>query len=214
MEHAGRFERVGKEVGNDVGVGPADLVGVFELVDHAFPFLFAVFGDNDLFAVVAAEVHAHAGGIGFGMELRADHGVGKADGHDRSFEGDMGSFFFDGQDAAAHVGDPLVVGLDHLVAAAVDSVEGVGEPCEHWFFRGAFEEMNGEHAEGGGASAGDFRNGVVTADELEGMADEQDLFVVGGCGVEVVGLHAAKPAEVSFFPGCMDGIEGAAGATA
>lgn len=126
----------------------------------------------------------------------------------------MGSFFFDGQDAAAHVGDPLVIGLDHLVAAAVDSVEGVSETCEHRFFRGAFEEMHGEHAEGGGASAGDFRDGIVTADELEGVADEQDMFAVGGFGVVVVGFHPAKPAEVGFFPGGMDGIEGAAGAAA
>ena len=214
VEEAGGFECVGEEVGDDVGVGPADLVGVFELVDHAFPFLFAVFGDNGLFAVVAAEVHAHAGGVGFGVELGADHGVGKADGHDRSFEGDMGPFFFDGQDAAAHIGDLLVVGLNHLVAAAVDSVEGVIESCEYRFFHGAFEEMHGEYAEGGGASAGDFRDSVATADELEGVADEQDMFMIGRFGVEVVCFNPAKPAEISFFPGGMDGIEGASGAAA
>lgn len=92
-EDAGGFERVGKKIGNDVGVGPEDLVRVFELVDHAFPFLFAMFGDNDLFAVVTAEIHAHACGVGFGMELGADHVVGKADRHDRSFQGTWGLSF-------------------------------------------------------------------------------------------------------------------------
>ncbi len=126
----------------------------------------------------------------------------------------MRSFFFDGQDAAAHVGDTLAVGLDHLVAAAVDGVEGILETCEYRFFGGAFEQVYGEYAEGGGASAGDFGDGVVAADELEGVADEQDMFAGSRVGVAVVGFDPPKPAEVGFFPGSIDRIEGAAGAAA
>jgi hypothetical protein len=213
-EDAGLLEGVGEKIGEDVGVGPADLVGIFELIDHAFPFLFAVFGDDDLFAVIAAEVHAHAGGVGFGMELGADHGFGKANGHDGSFEGDMGSFLFDGEDVAAHLGDPVVVGLGHLVATAVDGVEGVLEAGEDWFFGGTFEKVYGKNAEGGRTPGGDFGDGIVTADELKGMADEKDLFAGGGIRVAVVGFNPAEPAEVGFFPGAVDGIERAARATA
>ena len=158
------FQGVRKEIGYDVRIGPTDLVRVFEVIDHAFPFLFTMFGDDDLFAVVATEIHAHTDGVSFRMELGADHGVGKSDGHNRPFEGDVWSFLFDGQDVAAHIGYALVVGLDHLEAAAVDSVEGVLETCEYGFFDRAVEKVHGEYAKGRRAPAGDFGDCIVAAD--------------------------------------------------
>ena len=122
-----RVQRIVEEIGDHVGIGPADLVGIVELIDHAFPFFFAVFGDDGLFPVVPLQVHAHAGGVGFGVELGADHVFGKADGHDGSFQWDMGAFLFDGEDLCAHVGSRCVIGLDDLVVAAVDGEEGVGQ---------------------------------------------------------------------------------------
>jgi hypothetical protein len=112
----------------------------------------------------------------------------------------MGSFFFDGQDAAAHVGDALVVGLDHLVAAAVDRVEGVLEACEYRFFGGAFEEVYGEYAKGGGAAAGDFGDGVVPADELEGVADEKDMFAGRPGAAAVVGFDLFEASRSRLLP--------------
>ena len=214
VEDAGVGEGVQEEVGDDVGVGPPDFVGVFELVDHALPFFFTVFIDDDMFPVVAPEVHAHSDGIGFGVELGADHGIGEANGHDRSFERDVGSFFLDGEDAAAHVGYALVVGLDHLEAATVDCVEGVLQAGENGFFGGAFEEVYGENAKCGGAAAGDFGDGVMAADKLEGVADEEDLFPRRGICLAIVCFNLGEPVQPGFFPGAAQGIEWAAGTAA
>lgn len=209
-----RRERVVQEIGDDMGVGPADLIGIIELGDHVLPFFFAVFGDDGGLAVLPLEVHAHAGGIGFGMELGADHIVIEADRHEGSFQGYMGSLLFDGQYLSTHPGDAVIIRLDDLVAAAVDGVERVAKPGEYRFIGRASEHMYREDAKGGGFAGCDAGDGIVAADQLEGVTDEENLFGAAIGRIAVEAFYLLEPAEVGGFPFAVLALEWAAGAAA
>ena len=77
-------------------VGPHDLFGVVQVVDHGLPFFQAVVINHRFFLFFCLQMQAHTYGIGFGMKLGADHAIIEADGHHRSFEGNMRPFFFNG----------------------------------------------------------------------------------------------------------------------
>ncbi len=98
----------------------------------------------------------------------------------------MGSFLFDGQDLAAHFFDAWVIGLDDLVATAVDGVERVTEAREYGFVRGILQHMDREDPESGGSAVGHPGYTVMPAYELKGVADEQHLPGGAVCGVIVV----------------------------
>jgi hypothetical protein len=214
LSGSGSCERMGQKIRDDMGVGPADLVRIFELVDHAFPFFFSMFGDDGAFTVFPAQVHAHACGIGFGVELCTDHGVRKAYGHYCPFEGDMGSFLFDGQDAAAHFRDALHVRPDDLVAAAVDGIEGILEARKKGFVSGSFEHMNGKYPKGCRFPVGDFGDGIMPADELEGVANKKYLLSVGAGDGAIVSFQLPEPAEIGCLPCAVLRVKGATGAAA
>ena len=159
-----------------MGISPAYFVRIIELIDHAAPFLFPVFGDHCFLPVFALQVHAHPAGIGFGVELGADHVIGEADSHDGPFERNMRTLFFDGQDMGAHACHPVLVGLDHLVVAAVYGKERVLQTGEYGLILSIRLYMDGKDAEGRGFPAGDPGNAIMPADQLKGMTNKKDMF--------------------------------------
>ena len=79
-----------------MGVGPHDLLGVIQMIDHGLPFFEAIMFNDRFLLFIRLQVQAHTDRICFGMKLGTDHIFIKADGHHGSFQRYMGPFLFDG----------------------------------------------------------------------------------------------------------------------
>lgn len=114
-------------------IGPEYFIRVIQLLDHRTPLVCSMRCNNTVFPVFALQVHAHANGIGFGVELGADHVFVKTNAHNSSFQWYVRSFFFYTKHRCPHLFEPAAVGDRYLVVAAVNSIERVVQPVKHDF---------------------------------------------------------------------------------
>jgi hypothetical protein len=91
-----------EKVGQDMCIGPHDLIGIIKVNQHAYELFFTIALDDGLFFLFGLQIHTHAWRIGFGMKLRSDHIFIKADAHDGSFVWHVWPAFFYAKDPRAH----------------------------------------------------------------------------------------------------------------
>ena len=106
-------------------IGPEDFIRVVQVFDHRFPFFISMAFDDRFFLFFSLQVHAHTNGIGFRMELCADHVIRKTDGHDGPFKRYMRPFFFNTKYPSTHFPQPVMIRLDDLVVPAVHTIKRI-----------------------------------------------------------------------------------------
>ena len=118
-------------------------------------------------------------------------------------------------------GHPVLVGLDHLVVAAVHGKERVLKTGEYGLVLSVRLYMDGKDAESRGFPAGDPRNAIMPADQLKGMTDKKDMlgYSLLRSGAipgdrQIVLLHFVQPAEIIVLPFAVLTFQGTAGTAA
>ena len=101
-------------------ISPKYLIRIIEVRDHGFPFGFAVVIDDRFFLVFALQVHRHPRRISLRMELRSDHVFIKTNTHDRSFQWNMRTFFFNAKNFCFKLTYALKIGLNNLEIPAIN----------------------------------------------------------------------------------------------
>ena len=92
-----------------------------------------------IFLVFPLQVHRHAHRIGLRMALRSDHILVEADGHDRTIEGNMWTFFFKGENRTAHFLQFLLIGVKNLEIATVNRIERIIQSLKYGFSLTTFQ---------------------------------------------------------------------------
>ena len=134
--------------------------------------------DDHFFPLFGLEVKAHTNGVRFGMKLRTDHIVRKADGHDGAFKRYMRPVFFNTQYLAAKVPQAVVVRLYHLVIPTVYRIKWIVQAFKGHLVLTFYQHMHGEYAKCGRLSLGNLADLEMPAGQLEGVADEKDMFLL------------------------------------
>ena len=137
-----------KEVWDQVGIGPHDLIGVIEVGHHASPFFFTVVFNNRLLFFLCLKVHAHTDGVSFGMELRTHHVWIEADAHKCLLIGNMRPVFFNAKDLCPHTVQGFKCRSGYLVVATVNNIERIFQSGENRILLPLQCNMNGEYTKG------------------------------------------------------------------
>src|SRR5450432_3170944 len=148
------------------------------------------------------------------MKLGPHHEFIKADSHDGPLQGNVRSFFFDGQHTRSLFFNIGLFFFNNLVIPAVNSIKWIPQAMKNWFFFPLGFHMDGENTKSGGFSFRYFTGLKKPARELERMTDKKDMLFVRFAGYFVMFNEVMQPVHVFTVPGNAFRFQGTAGTAA
>src|SRR5258706_7535050 len=120
------------------------------MVDHAFPFFFAVIFNHCFLFILTLKMYGHAYGIRLGMKLCSDEIIIKANSHNGSFKVSyMRPLFFNCQYLYTQLVYAIVIRFYYLVIAAVNCIKRIFHSFKNNFIMAFIGHVNRGNTKGG-----------------------------------------------------------------